>query len=173
MSLSKALVEHAIEMETIPESTSPSKRESLDDPFRREMLWRPVLESLVIKIRDEADETSRAHRMAAKKARKLYHVFGIPTVLIPLTGSMVATYLPQVAVTALLLVTSVCGALSSFLALGARTQLHFEYSARWSDLANSVKYELAKSRADRCAADVFIERLRNQTTSLRASEPQC
>jgi len=160
-------------METIPESTSPSKRESLDDPFRREMLWRPVLESLVIKIRDEADETSRAHRMAAKKARKLYHVFGIPTVLIPLTGSMVATYLPQVAVTALLLVTSVCGALSSFLALGARTQLHFEYSARWSDLANSVKYEMAKSRADRCAADVFIERLRNQTTSLRASEPQC
>jgi hypothetical protein len=49
--------------------------------------------------------------------------------------------------------------------------MHFEYSARWADLGSTVDFELAKGRADCTAADVFLERLRNLSASLRAAEP--
>ena len=49
--------------------------------------------------------------------------------------------------------------------------MHFEYSARWAELGSNVDFEMAKSRADRTAADVFLERLRNRSAALRAAEP--
>jgi len=174
MSLStpKALVQHAIEMEQI-ETTPTSSRESLDDPYRRELLWRPVLETLVNKSRETADVEALSHAEAAKKYRTLYHLFGLPAVLVPVVGAVVATHIPQAAVTALLLISGVASAINSFLDLGAKTQRHFEFSTRWEDLSHNVSYELAKPRAFRVAADVFLERLRNKTAALRATEPQC
>ena len=144
---------------------------SEDNHERQEMLWRSRAEDLVKRIRDEAQAHSGKHGKAAWKARRLYHLFGLPTVVIPLAGSVAAQFLPEVAVSAMMLASGVCAGVNAFLNYGQKAQLHFEYSARWAELASNVDFELAKSRADRTAADVFLERLRNRTAALRAAEP--
>ena len=149
--------------------TTPTSSE--DDPERREMLWRSRAEDLVNRVRDEARAQSERHEKAAWKARRLYQLFGLPTVLIPLAGSVAAQYLPEAAVTAMMLASGVCAGVNGFLNYGSKTQAHFEYTARWAELASSVDFEMAKGRADRIAADVFLERLRNRTAALRAAEP--
>ena len=154
---------------SIERETTPTGSE--DNQERREMLWRSRAEALVSSTRDEAQAHSGKHGKAAWKARRLYHLFGLPTVVIPLAGSVAAQFLPEVAVSAMMLASGVCAGVNTFLNYGQKAQLHFEYSARWAELASNVDFELAKSRADRTAADVFLERLRNRTAALRAAEP--
>jgi len=146
-------------------------RESLDDPYRRELQWREKLEALVMRTREEAGIAAHGHDRAARKARKLYQLFGLPTVIIPLAGSVAAQYLPEAAVTVMLLASGVCAGINAFLNYGQKAQMHYEYAARWAELGSNVDFEMAKSRADRTAADVFLERLRNRSAALRGAEP--
>jgi hypothetical protein len=153
------------------ESTDSQNPCSEDDPERREMLWRTRAEDHVLTIRDMAKAHAGKHEKAAWKARRLYQVFGLPTVVIPLAGSVAAQFLPETAVTGLMLASGVCAGVNAFLNYGQKAQAHFEFSGRWEELASSVDFELAKSRADRTQADVFLERLKGKTSSLRAAEP--
>jgi hypothetical protein len=146
-------------------------RSSADDPERREMMWRTRAENLVNHTRDEATAAAAKHETAAKKARKLYQLFGLPTVLIPLAGSVASQFLPEAAVTTMMVASGLCAGVNAFLDYGAKSQRHFEYNARWLELASSIEFEMAKGRSERCAADVFLERLRNRTAALRAAEP--
>jgi len=144
---------------------------SEDDPERREILWRSKAEDLVNRIRGGSDAQSRKHEKAAWKARRLYQLFGLPTVIIPLAGSVAAQFLPEVAVSAMMLASGVCAGVNAFLNYGQKAQMHFEYSARWAELGSSVDFEMVKPRADRTQADVFLERLRNRTAALRSAAP--
>ena len=153
------------------ESTDSTNPASEDDPERREMMWRSKAEDLVHTIRDGAKAQSAKHDKAAWKSRKLYQLFGLPTVIIPLAGSVAAQFLPEAAVGAMLLASGICAGVNTFLNYGQKAQMHFEYSSRWAELGSNVDFEMAKWRADRTAADVFLERLRNLTSALRAAEP--
>ena len=144
---------------------------SEDNPERHEMLWKPRTEYYIEVVRDGAKVQSAKHERAAWRARRLYQLFGLPAVLIPLAGSVAAHFLPKAAVSAMLLASGICAGVNGFLNYGQKSQLHFEYSARWAELGSTIDFELAKGRADRTAADVFLERLRNTTSSLRAAEP--
>ena len=153
-----------IERESTPTSSE-------DDPERREMLWRTRAEDHVHSIRDVAKDHAGKHEKAAWKARRLYQVFGLPTVIIPLAGSVAAQFLPESAVTGLMLASGVCAGVNAFLNYGQKAQMHFEFNSRYVELASSIDFEMAKSRSDRTAADVFLERLKGKTSSLRAAEP--
>jgi len=153
-----------IERESTPTSSE-------DDPERREMLWHSRAEELVKSTRESAEAQSAKHDKAGWKARKLYQLFGLPTVIIPLAGSVAAQFLPESAVSGLMLASGVCAGVNAFLNYGQKAQMHFEYSARWAELGSNVDFEMAKSRADRTAADVFLERLRNRSAALRGAEP--
>jgi hypothetical protein len=155
---------HTVDIETTPSS-------SQDDPDRREVLWASRAEALVHRIRDESTSQSAKHDKAGWRARRLYHLLGLPAVIIPLAGSVAAQYLPEAAISAMMLASGVCAGVSAFLNYSQKAQMHFEYGARWAELASIVDFELAKSRADRCAVDMYLERLRNMTTSLRSAEP--
>ena len=153
-----------VERESTPTSSE-------DNPERHEMLWRSKAEELANSIRDASDVQASKHTTAAWRTRRLYQLFGLPTVIIPLAGSVAAQFLPEAAVSGMMLASGVCAGVNAFLNYGQKAQMHFEYSARWEDLASSILFELAKPRADRTAADVFLERLRNTTAALRAAEP--
>jgi hypothetical protein len=70
-----------------------------------------------------------------------------------------------------MLASGICAGVSGFLDFGQKAQRHFEYEARWEDLAASVDFELARGRADRTAVDIVLERLRERTAALRAAAP--
>jgi hypothetical protein len=71
----------------------------------------------------------------------------------------------------MMLASGVCAGVNTFLNYGQKAQAHFEYTARWAEMGSSIDFEMAKGRADRTQADVFLERLRNRTAALRAAEP--
>ena len=145
-------------------------RSSSDDPDRRELMWKAPAEALVTRTRNEANEAAIRHERAAKKSRFLYQVFGLPTVLIPLAGSVAAQYAPT-SVTVAMVCAAMCGAANTYLNFGAKASHHNEFHARWSELSSTIDFEVCRPRADRAACDVFLERLRNRTAALRAAEP--
>jgi hypothetical protein len=163
------MIDINIPRENIQRESTPTS--SVDDPERREMLWRTRAEDHVNSVRGVAEAHAGKHEKAGWKARKLYQVFGLPTVIIPLAGSVAAQFLPESAVSGLMLASGVCAGVNAFLNYGQKAQMHFEYSARFAELASSIDFEMAKSRSDRTAADVFLERLKGKTSSLRAAEP--
>ena len=71
----------------------------------------------------------------------------------------------------MMLASGVCAGVNAFCDFGAKAQRHFEYGARYAELASNIDFQLARPRADRTAADVFLERLRCRTAALRAAEP--
>ena len=151
-------------IETTPRSSS-------DDPDRREMLWKARIEELVERTRDDATAAASTHEKAARKARLLYQCIGLPTVLIPMSLSVAAQFLPEALVTTMMVVSGLCAGVNAFLDYGSKSQRHFEYSNRWLELSSTILFEMAKGRSDRCAADVFLERLRIRSAALRAAEP--
>jgi len=149
--------------------TTPAS--SADDPDRREMLWKTRAEELVGVTRATALVMTAKHEKAAWKARLLYQILGLAIVVLPLSASVASEYAPNEVNSALMLAAGVCAGVSGFLNYGAKSRHHFEYSARWGDLASNIDFELSKSRADRVAADLFLEGLRTRLASMRAAEP--
>ena len=135
------------------------------------MMWRTPAEELVIRTRDEANEAAIRHERAARRARLLYQIFGLPTVLIPLVGSVAAQFVPESAVAVAMVAAAMCSAANTYMNFGSKASHHNEFHARWCELSSSIDFEICRPRADRAACDVFLERLRNRKAALRAAEP--
>ena len=153
----------------IVETSTP--RSSSDDPDRRELMWKAPAEALVTRTRDEANAAAIKHERAAKKSRLLYQCFGLPTVLVPLAGSVAAQFVPEAAVTVAMVCAAMCGAANTYLNFGAKASHHNEFHARWLELSSVIDFEVCRPRADRAACDLFLEKIQGRATALRAAEP--
>lgn len=153
-----------IAIETTPASSS-------DDETRREMLWKARPEELVIQIAIDALVTSTKHERAAWKAKRFHQALGLLTVVMPLGASIAIEYADPVVNSALILSAAVCSGVNQVMNYGAKSRHHFEYQARWADLASNINFEMAKSRADRVAADMFLEGVRTRLAAMRSSGP--
>lgn len=153
-----------IAIETTPASSS-------DDETRREMLWKTRPEGLVTQVAVDALVTSAKHERAAWKAKRFHQALGLLSVVLPLGASVASEHASPVVNSALMLAAAVSSGVNQFLNYGAKSRHHFEYQSRWADLASNIDFELAKSRSDRVAADMFLEGVRTRLAAMRSSEP--
>lgn len=153
--------------------TPPSDKSSQDNPERHEMLWQKREETLLIKWKDETKSKGLQHHKKGKFNKKLYYIFGIPNIIIPLViGSLngVVELLPMT-LTGLMISSSIFAGINTFMNFSKKSQLHFEFDAKYNELAVLIEKELSIPKAHRIAADVFLEKVQQKFNSLNNYAP--
>ena len=146
---------------------------SKDDLNRKELLWESREEVLLEKWMLDMFDSSKKQGICGKKYKKLYAVFGVPSILMPLIMSGFTAQLEkQPLISSLLMITtgSLIG-ISTFFNLGKRFTQHFEYEHRYYELALEIEKEMKKPKKHRIACDVYIEKIYMTYCGLNARAP--
>ena len=150
-----------------------SESSSEDALDRVELLWDSRNQDLIIHWGSECKANANLHHKAGKKFKWLYSIIGVPTMLIPV---LVGSFASQLAVSPitqsiLMLCSGALSTVSQFFDFSGRSAAHFEYEARYSELASEIDVELVKPKARRLACDVYLERVLNARNRLGSSAP--
>lgn len=146
---------------------------SLDDENRKELLWDHREEILLTEWMSNMKESSSAHYKNGKRFKKLYAFVGVPATLIPIIMSGLTIQLEQYPTiqSLLMITTGTLIGISTFFNLGRKFSEHFEYEARYLELALELQKELNKPKKHRIACDVYMEKIYMKYTWLNNSAP--
>ena len=155
-------------MENDQNSNSESK-----DTDRKELMWEEREELFMRKIVEECKTQSELHRKKGKYFKKMYTVFGVPSMLIPIILSGLVDQLHDYALVQSLLMigTGIFSGISNFFNFGRKYQEHFDFENKYNGLAGDIGTELVKPKAFRVAADVYLERIRLLYGNLNDNAP--
>lgn len=123
-----------------------------------------------------ARENSTAHNKKGKKLKWRHELFGLPTILLPLMFTPISGILAdeegmQYANVAVIATTGILSGVHNFFDYARKSQKHFEYEAKYADLATTIMVELSKERSLRIRADRFIEMVQSKIDNMGASAP--
>jgi len=143
------------------ERTPPSNKSSEDDINRKELLWENREEIQILKWKEIMILKKNNHNNNGKLNKKLYYIFGIPTIIIPLIlGSLNGVVeLNEITFTFLMIANSIVAGLNTFMNFSKKSRLHFEFSSKYAEVIVDIDKELSIPKAHRLAADVFIEQI--------------
>ncbi len=125
---------------------------------------------------ETAREKSEAHNIMGRRFKLKHEVVGLPAYVLPIAYSPLSGLFADEEnikyANVFVLVTS--GLLSSvytFFDFGRKSQRHFDYEARYSDLVTTIMVEMSKRREIRIRADRFIEMIQSKIDNLGANAP--
>lgn len=154
------------------EITPPSKQ-SEDNENRKELLWEAREENLLKGWKQEMAEKSKYHFRKGEKNKKLYLSFGIPSTILPLIMAGLTGIVPvdPIVVSCLMMFAGILTGVQNFINFSKKSQVHFEFENKYSQLCLEIDSELCRPKIARCACDVFIERIKQQYHSLNQQAP--
>lgn len=119
---------------------------------------------------------SKAHNKKGKVLKKKHEYIGLPAVLLPvlftpISGVLVNVEGMQYANVAVIATTGILNGVYTFFNFSMKSQKHFEFEAKYNDLATTIMVELSKKRDIRIRADRFIEMVQSKIDNLGASAP--
>ena len=120
---------------------------------------------------------SSQHEQAGYSFKQKNTIWGLPIVLVPVIMSPVSLLLESSVPTAkyvnagAFLVTGLISGVYSFFKFGEKMTNHFNFSARYTDVASDVELELVKGREFRTQLDVFATRIHMIVDNLSNTEP--
>lgn len=123
-----------------------------------------------------ARDNSTAHNKKGKSFKKKHEYVGLPAVLLPVVFTPISGVLANVdgmqyANVAVIATTGILNGVYTFFNFSKKSQKHFEYEAKYSDLATTIMVELSKKRDIRIRADRFIEMIQSKIDNLGANAP--
>ena len=92
----------------------------------------------------------------------------IPVLVGSFTSQLTVSPITQ---SVLMLCSGALSTVSQFFDFSGRSAAHFEYEARYWELASEIDVELVKPKARRLACDVYLERVLNARNRLGSSAP--
>jgi hypothetical protein len=142
------------------------------DIERIEMKWNINLEKKLQEWMELCKDISIAHSVMAKKRKQCYYTMSIPSILIPLFMGFTQQYFgeeheyyPLISSSGYL-ITGTLTALNTFLGYGAKYVEHEVASNRYEEIMYEIDSILIKPKKHRQAADVCMERIKNNIESL-------
>jgi hypothetical protein len=156
-------------IDKLHEKTPPS----IDNPDRKELLWESRQEELLKQWCDDCKIKSVRHDIHGKRNKIKFIVFAIPSILTPIVLGGVSSFVPgnSLIYSVGMLVSGIFNGIGIFFNFGKKTQLHFEYSNKFSELATDIETELCKPKTHRLACDVYLERTKLQINVLCGQAP--
>jgi len=139
--------------------------------------WSELNEAYMRYIITVCKNKSAQHESAGYAFKKKNTYWGLPLVLLPVIMSPVSILIDgneeaSKYVNALaFLATGVIGGTYSFFKFGEKMADHFNFSARYADVATDIELELIKGREFRVQLDVFSTRIHMLTDNLANTEP--
>jgi len=143
------------------------------DRERDEMLWDVKPENQLKIWKEEIDLKSKHHKKIGIRNKKLYIIFTIPSIIIPLViaGLNGVVDILPITISCLMIFASVISTISSFINFGKKSQMNYEYDSKYDELSLTIELELCKKKIDRIAVDIFLERIFQRYNSLNATAP--
>ena len=120
---------------------------------------------------------SSQHEQAGYAAKAKNTHWGLPLVILPTIMSPISLLLEATSPASkyinagAFLATGVIGGVYSFFKFGEKMSNHFNFSARYADVASDIELELVKGREFRTQLDVFSTRVHMRVDSLANTEP--
>jgi hypothetical protein len=153
----------------VREDTPPS----VDDSYRKELLWEHREERLVVEWALDCKSKSKAHDIQSKRYKKLYAVFGVPSIFIPIILGGVSSFVAcnSLAYSLGMMTTGLFAGIGIFFNFSKKQAEHCEYENKFLELALDVDMEMAKPKRHRVACDVFMERIKLRYTGLIDQQP--
>jgi hypothetical protein len=146
---------------------------SEDDINRKELLWNSNLEEILENWKLECIQLSKLHHVRSKWNKCRYVTFSIPSILIPMCISGLSGIIHQesFSTVVLMLCSSIFSGLNTFFNFGKKETLHNEFSNKFLELSDDINVEVKKPKKNRIAADVFLERIKQEYHKLLSSSP--
>ena len=146
-----------------------------DDISREEEKWTHKLENFLGEIKSQCETFSKKHKIAWAILQARSNAISVVAITLPvISGALTIPALPlqfRFISTILMLSSGGIVSLQKLLQYEKGGQLHLEYSARYSELAHDIQYTLSRSRKDRAAADVTVQKYLFKQTTLMAAAP--
>jgi hypothetical protein len=147
---------------------------SVDDPTREELLWCSRYEDLCDGWMQDSITRSKKHGRLANKFKCRANIFGFLNIFLPLllassTPFIIDEYTIMYQV--LLFVVSLSAGTTALFKYENKYCKHSEYENKYLEFVDDVRSELVRPKRHRMAADVFVERTKNQHSKLLSGAP--
>ena len=152
--------------------TPTSETESKDNVHREELLWEKREEEFIATIRKSCSAASIEENAKGKKSRNFHILFSIPCMIIPVVAATLNEITTQTSISSILMLSSsLCNIINGFFNFGKKTQQHFEFSTKYSELADEISTELCKPRKHRIDCDLFLQKITMKRNDINSRRP--
>lgn len=142
------------------------------DAERVEQPWEERAEDLLKTWEAFALKQGGLHYRAAKKAKCMFTVFGLPSMLLPIMTSVLSPFVTDpFFITVMMLTAGVVSGIATFFDFGRKRADHLRYEALFSAYAIDIQMIMAKPKRHREACDVVMEREKMTLKQLSGGAP--
>jgi hypothetical protein len=141
--------------------------------------WTSDIEELVKRWKSQIEKLSHVHQESGYINRTRYYRLSIPSILLPFIMTLVSQNFysgtndtSHIIDGVMFMTTSILSALLMFFNYNQLSEVHFQTSSRYADIANRIDSELARRRKFRTPSDVFVTELKGSIESLGDNAPQ-
>jgi hypothetical protein len=141
--------------------------------------WTSEIEELIKHWKTQTEKLSHIHQESGYINKTRYYRLAIPSILIPFVMTLVSQVLytgtndpAHIVDGVMFMTTSILSALTMFFNYNQISEIHFQTSARYTDIINRIDSELARRRKFRTPSDVLITELKCRIESLVGNAPQ-
>ena len=147
---------------------------SSEDYSRDEEKWTTRHNEFLQKLSDESKNASIKHNIACKYKLYYYRSLSIPIMILPIITAAINEYISddyKYISTCFMVLSSGCGLINTLYNFGKSSQQHNEFGSRYSDLAQEIEYVLCRSKRNRQACDVSMQKYIYKSQSLNSNAP--
>ena len=147
---------------------------SSSDFSREEEKWTKKHNEFMNKICNESKSACISHNIAYKKKLYYYRVLSIPTMILPIITAGINEYINddlKYITTCFMVLSSGCGLINTLYNFGKSSQQHNEYAGKYSELCQQIEYVLCRSKKNRQACDVSMQKYIFKLQSLNSNAP--
>jgi hypothetical protein len=150
-----------------------SENTSIDNKERKELLWETRIEDIVNKWASDSLKRAELHTHKAERNKKLYAIFSMPGIIIPIILSGVSSIIVcnGLIYSIAMMFVGIISGIAAFYNFGKKSELNFNYADKYFRLSTDVESELSKHKVDRIACDVYLEKTRLMYSNLCSSAP--
>ena len=164
------LNEITVELDKPPSIDSNSS----DDYSREEEKWTKKHNEFLQKLCDDSKNLCKKHDLACKYKLYYYRALSIPVMTLPIITAGINEYISndyKYITTSLMILSSGCGLINTLYNFGKSSQQHNEYAGKYSGLCQEIEYTLCRSKKNRIACDVSMQKYIYKTQSLNSNAP--
>ena len=165
------LNEITVEMNDKPPSIDSN---SSDDYSREEEKWSKRHNEFLQKLSDESKNACIKHNIACKYKLYYFRLLSIPTMTLPIITAGINEYISdefKYITTSLMILSSGCSLVNTLYNFGKSSQQHNEYAGKYSDICQEIEYTLCRSKKNRIACDVSMQKYIYKTQNLHSNAP--
>ena len=140
--------------------------------------WSDAHEDFVEDIQKKAKILSERHDELGKLYRFRHRAWSVPSILIPIgltpASPFISSFLPvagPIIITVGFFLSGSCAAVLGLMEYSQRSERHFAFSSRYTDLDLEIATILTRRRPFRPEADVFLNQVKNTLERLQEAEP--